>query len=186
VTRAATTTAAAPQPSGKPAAARATGRPARLVIGAANDPAEREADTLAARLLAGEAVQPRHAAASVARKCAACEEETKVRREGPNGEDVHAGQPAPPSVASLMAEPGRALDPAVRSRLDAKTGGLGDVRIHDSAAADTAARAIGARAFTVGNRIAFAGGAYRPGTDAGKQLLAHELVHVMQNRDAPK
>jgi hypothetical protein len=54
------------------------------------------------------------------------------------------------------------------------------VRIHDDAAAERAASAYAARAFTVGPHIAFAGHQYAPGTRAGMGLLAHELAHVVQ------
>jgi Domain of unknown function (DUF4157) len=55
-----------------------------------------------------------------------------------------------------------------------------DVRIHtDSRAADSA-RAVGARAYTVGNHVVFGAGRYTPRTREGMLLLAHELTHVQQ------
>ncbi|KAB8141124.1 DUF4157 domain-containing protein [Chloroflexia bacterium SDU3-3] len=54
------------------------------------------------------------------------------------------------------------------------------VRIHTGDAAALAARQLSARAFTVGGDIAFDHGEYRPGTSAGRELLAHELAHVVQ------
>lgn len=54
------------------------------------------------------------------------------------------------------------------------------VRVHDDAAADGLARDLDARAFTVGNDIYFAQGAYAPHTSEGQHLLAHELTHVVQ------
>lgn len=172
--------------------------PAMLTIGYASDAAEREADMLTAQMLAGSSVRAtRHASpvsrkcatceedekGIVRRKCAACEEEAKVRRASAPGGDVHGGQSAPPSVANLMAQPGQALDPSTRGFFENRLGvELGGVRVHDSGAADTAARAIGARAFTVGNHVAFARGAYQPQSRAGLSLLGHELVHVAQNR----
>jgi hypothetical protein len=172
--------------------------PAMLTIGYAGEAAEREADMLTAQMLAGSSVRAtRHAPpvsrkcatceedekGIVRRKCAACEEEAKVRRNSAPGGDVHGGQSAPPSVANLMAQPGRALDPSTRGFFENRLGvELGGVRVHDSGAADAAARAIGARAFTVGNHIAFARGAYQPQSQAGVSLLGHELVHVAQNR----
>lgn len=42
------------------------------------------------------------------------------------------------------------------------------------------ARAIHARAFTVGHDIVFADGQYQPNTTAGRHLLAHELTHTVQ------
>ena len=41
---------------------------------------------------------------------------------------------------------------------------------------------IGARAFTSGTDIHFASGAYDPHSPAGKKLLAHELTHVVQQK----
>src|SRR5579871_119786 len=61
---------------------------------------------------------------------------------------------------------------------------LSRVRVHTGHAAATAASAIGAEAFTVGTDIAFADGRYRPGTDDGRRLLAHELTHVVQQGGA--
>lgn len=172
--------------------------PAILTIGHASDAAEREADMLTAQMLAGNNVRAtRHAPpvsrkcatceedekGIVRRKCAACEEEAKVRRASASGGDVHGGQSAPPSVASLMAQPGQALDPSTRGLFENRLGvELGGVRVHDGGAADAAARAIGARAFTVGNHIAFARGVYQPQSAAGLSLLGHELVHVAQNQ----
>ena len=49
-------------------------------------------------------------------------------------------------------------------------------------AGDTGSAAAGAAAYTRGKDVNFAAGAYAPGSAAGKQLLAHELTHVMQQR----
>jgi hypothetical protein len=57
---------------------------------------------------------------------------------------------------------------------------FGDVRIHDDADATASARAISALAFTVGNDIVFGAGRYAPAAPEGRRLLAHELIHVMQ------
>jgi hypothetical protein len=57
------------------------------------------------------------------------------------------------------------------------------VRVHDDAHADTLNRALDARAFTTDSHVFFREGAYNPGTSAGRQLLAHELTHVVQQSD---
>jgi hypothetical protein len=57
---------------------------------------------------------------------------------------------------------------------------FGDVRVHSDGAADTAAKAIDARAFTLGRDIYFAQGQYQPHSASGQHLLAHELTHVVQ------
>lgn len=61
---------------------------------------------------------------------------------------------------------------------------FGDVRVHTDQKADEAARSIDAEAFTHGSDIVFRKGNYRPGTREGKQLLAHELTHVVQQDSA--
>src|SRR5437868_5127115 len=43
---------------------------------------------------------------------------------------------------------------------------------------------LGARAFTFGNDIFFGAGHYAPAKTEGRFLLAHELVHVRQQRAA--
>jgi hypothetical protein len=62
---------------------------------------------------------------------------------------------------------------------------LTDVRVHTDSTADTLARSVSARAFTTGSDLYFAAGQYQPGTSSGDRLLAHELTHVVQQRDAP-
>jgi hypothetical protein len=57
---------------------------------------------------------------------------------------------------------------------------LGDVRIHDDAAAADSARRIGARAYAYGDQVVFGAGEFAPDSDAGRHLLAHELTHVLQ------
>lgn len=60
-----------------------------------------------------------------------------------------------------------------------------DVRVHDDSAAAGASARLGALAFTVGTDVTFAAGRFRPGTLAGKALIAHELAHVVQQRGMP-
>ena len=54
------------------------------------------------------------------------------------------------------------------------------VRVHTDDKAAASARAVNARAYTVGRDVVFGAGRYVPGTKAGKELLAHELTHVAQ------
>ncbi|WP_241430471.1 eCIS core domain-containing protein [Natrinema limicola] len=57
---------------------------------------------------------------------------------------------------------------------------LGDVRIHTGPKAAQACEQINARAFTVGNHVAFNSGEYDPESPEGQHVLAHELAHVRQ------
>ena len=61
---------------------------------------------------------------------------------------------------------------------------FGTVRVHTDARADASARAVNARAYTVGADVVFASGQYRPGSPDGQRLIAHELTDVLQQRDA--
>jgi hypothetical protein len=62
---------------------------------------------------------------------------------------------------------------------------LGDVRVHNDEHAAALSRAVSARAFTVGSDIFFGAGEYQPDSTGGRELLAHELAHVVQQRGAP-
>ncbi|MCU0491968.1 MAG: DUF4157 domain-containing protein [Chloroflexaceae bacterium] len=76
---------------------------------------------------------------------------------------------------------GQALDGGLQARMGSAFGvNLGLVRVHTDAGAATLARQFNARAFTVGQHIAFGSGEYRPGTPIGDALIAHELAHVLQ------
>jgi hypothetical protein len=57
---------------------------------------------------------------------------------------------------------------------------FGDVRIHNDSEAAKSAKRIGAAAYTSGNDIYFGAGKYQPTTATGRELIAHELVHVIQ------
>ena len=76
---------------------------------------------------------------------------------------------------------GTALPHGVREDAESSFGtDLSGVRVHRDVDADTAAREVSAKAFTVGPDIYFAAGHYDPDTAGGRQLLGHELTHVTQ------
>ena len=54
------------------------------------------------------------------------------------------------------------------------------VRVHTDTRAAESARAVNARAYTVGRNVVFGSGQYAPGSGEGQRLLAHELTHVVQ------
>jgi Domain of unknown function (DUF4157) len=81
---------------------------------------------------------------------------------------------------------GVTLDSDLRNRFAPQLGDpLSDVRVHVDARADDLAGSVSARAFTTGSDMFFARGEYRPGSSDGDRLIAHELTHVVQQRDAP-
>lgn len=79
----------------------------------------------------------------------------------------------------------RALPDDLRAPMEQSFGtDFGDVRVHSDAAASDACRALDARAYTVGNAIHIRPEEYRPHEPAGRELIAHELTHVVQQRGA--
>lgn len=76
---------------------------------------------------------------------------------------------------------GQSLDSGIQAQmgqtLDADFSG---VRVHTDAGADGLNRSLSAKAFTTGRDIYFRQGEYNPGSSSGRQLLAHELTHVVQ------
>jgi outer membrane protein OmpA-like peptidoglycan-associated protein len=88
---------------------------------------------------------------------------------------------APPSVDRALAGPGRPLEPAVRQDMEQRFGhDFSGVRVHADAAAAQSARDVSAHAYTVGHSIVFDAGRFAPRTNEGRQLLVHELTHVVQ------
>jgi hypothetical protein len=59
-----------------------------------------------------------------------------------------------------------------------------DVRVHTGAEAAESARSVGARAYTFGRDVVFDTGQWAPHTFAGRQLITHELTHVVQQARA--
>jgi Domain of unknown function (DUF4157) len=85
------------------------------------------------------------------------------------------------SRAHLVKGSGRKLDDAERAIFEPLFGyDFGHVRLHTDASAAESARALHASAFTFGSDVVFANGAYAPHSSKGKQLLSHELAHVVQ------
>ncbi|HKY35577.1 MAG TPA: DUF4157 domain-containing protein [Polyangiaceae bacterium] len=68
------------------------------------------------------------------------------------------------------------FEPRIGAKLDG-------VRLHDGPEAAASADALGARAYTVGTDVVFGRGEYRPETQEGTRVLAHELAHVVQQRE---
>lgn len=87
------------------------------------------------------------------------------------------------AVHRSLAGAGRPLPGAVRRPMERFFGrDLSAVRIHADDRAGRLARAVAAEAFTVGEHVAFASGAWQPAEAGGRGLLAHELRHVLQQR----
>lgn len=80
---------------------------------------------------------------------------------------------------------GQALDHGVRAQLEpAFKADFSDVRVHTDGQADNLNRSLSARAFATGQDLFFKQGEYNPGSSTGRELLAHELTHVVQQNGA--
>lgn len=102
-----------------------------------------------------------------------------VQRSPEAGDD--SGGEIPASVYRVLGSPGRPLGAGILSFMEPRFGhDFGDVQLHTGPAAAASAREVGARAYTVGSHIVMGGGAPSPETGAGRELLAHELTHVVQ------
>uniref|UniRef100_UPI0031B6796D eCIS core domain-containing protein n=1 Tax=Haloterrigena salifodinae TaxID=2675099 RepID=UPI0031B6796D len=104
------------------------------------------------------------------------------RSRGAHNEPATAGDTqVPDSVRDVISSPGQQLDTSIQRAVEERMGdNLGDVRIHTGPKAATACEDINARAFTVGNHIAFNHGEYDPSSPEGQHVLVHELAHVRQ------
>ena len=92
---------------------------------------------------------------------------------------------APPSMHDVLDKPGHPLDAATRAFFEPRLGhDFSQVRVHADERAEQSARDVNAHAYTVGHDIVFGSRRYAPETVEGRRLLAHELVHVAQQRSS--
>jgi hypothetical protein len=90
-----------------------------------------------------------------------------------------------PQVLQAQLGAGRPLESMVRGPLESAFGyNFSGVRVHTDATVAQLSSGLNARAFTIGEHVAFGTGEYRPGTLIGDALLAHELAHVVQQGGA--
>ena len=105
------------------------------------------------------------------------------------GEGILPGGLVHPDVEAAIAAAsggGSRLNSGVANHVGGAYGApLGDVRVHYDDHAAALSRAVSARAFTVGSDIFFGAGEYRPNSSGGRELIAHELAHVVQQQGAP-
>ncbi len=190
-------TAQAPAPAGASTrrSSRTPARPlavqAKLVVGPADDPFEREADEMARHVAsrlsapagpigdASEDVGP-VAMASRIRRAVAADAATADAPIGAAGGAV--GADVESRIRSARAG-GAPLPGDVGSRMEQAFGtDFGDVRVHSGAQSADLNRSISARAFTTGSDIFLGAGTPALDSSSGTELLAHELTHVVQQR----
>jgi hypothetical protein len=172
---------------------------AKLTVNQAGDQYEQEADRVAEQVmrmpdsgLRTPAIAP--AAQKLQRKCACggsgdsggscseCAEKKELQRSADTSSPVPE---APPIVSEVIRSPGQPLDAATRAFMEPRFGyDFSRTRVHVGGQAAQSASAVNARAFTVGERLVFGEGQYQPHAASGRQLIAHELAHVVQQSQA--
>jgi len=76
---------------------------------------------------------------------------------------------------------GQPLSKSERAYFEPRFGvDFSQVRLHSDAQAAESARALNAKAYTLGQDVVFGTGQDTPGTSEGRRLMAHELTHVVQ------
>jgi len=165
----------------------APGIQAKKWVSSPGDESEKEADEVANK------VMRMPDSTQIQRKCAACEDEEKKvqRKTGPSGAGAKAGTPAvSPMLSSKLSASqahGSRIDGATQSFMGERFGvDFSNVKVHTDAEAAQMNRELNARAFTLGRDIYFNSGEYAPHLNSGRHLLAHELVHTVQQGSVNK
>jgi len=175
----------------------------KLKIGTPNDRYEQEADRIANQIM-------RMPKPSMQRQIGTEEDEEETlqakpianqitpliqRQVEPNGEEEEeivqakqASSVAPTvtpvvqaGIQNLWQSGGQLLPSTTRTFMESRFGhNFGQVHIHTGDQAARLAQSLNARAFTIGNNIAFGTSEFSPQSTTGRLLLAHELVHTIQ------
>lgn len=146
-----------------------------LKVSSPDDPAEREARAVAARVM--RLPMP----GAIQRGSAA----TDIRRaaDRPEGETQRSGTAAPfvgAEIARSMSG-GTPLPRAVRGFMEPRFGfSFGHVRMHTGEKAADLSELLNAKAFTIGSHVFFGQSQYQPDSAEGRELIAHELTHTVQ------
>ena len=111
--------------------------------------------------------------------------EDKVQRKGGSDGSSSAVGASTQSAIQSKAGGGQPLSADVRSHMEPRfNADFSNIRIHNDAESASLSNHLGARAFTYQNNVFFSRDQYQPGSSEGKQLLAHELTHTIQQGHA--
>ena len=151
---------------------------AKLDVGPAGDHFEREADQVADEVMR-----------SLTTAVTAETDDRRVSRSIADGVVGLEGGPLGTDTEAAIDQSrgsGSRLPAAVQTSMEGSFGAdFSGVRVHADASADALSRSMQARAFTVGSDIFFARGQYQPTSTAGQRVLAHELIHTVQQGAVP-
>ena len=152
----------------------------KLKINKPGDRFEKEADRQAENIM-------RSPKTRIQRKCTSCEEEQDdlIFRDAQNIADGKITSPGLVNQLNNSKANGQPLDRGTKLFMESHFGvDLNGVRVHNDHIARRMNQSLKARAFTHGSDIYFNRDEYNPGSPEGKWLLAHELTHVIQQRNS--
>jgi Domain of unknown function (DUF4157) len=116
-------------------------------------------------------------------ECEACRKKRLQRKIAQPSTLSHQHSEVPPIVHEVLRSPGEPLDAPTREFMESRFNhGFSRVRVHADERAAASARCINALAYTVGRDVVFDAGQFRPHNSAGKEMIAHELAHVVQQQ----
>jgi Domain of unknown function (DUF4157) len=111
--------------------------------------------------------------------CAGCQEKKLQRNAATPTEQTEV----PPIIYEVLNSPGQQINPDTLALMEPYFGhDFSQVRVHTDRRASASARAVNALAYTVGRNVVFEEGQYSPHSSAGKEIIAHELTHVVQQQ----
>lgn len=155
-----------------------------------DDPLEREADTMADRVIQkmsdnennASIEKNKSAAVLLQQKCEGCDEKEQLqKKEDKQGFDQDHSGPGLMQSLDSTSTGGFALPADIRTQMETSfNADFSKVRIHTDNQAVQMSKTLKAQAFTTGNHIYFNACKYDPLSTPGKFLLAHELTHTLQ------
>ena len=159
----------------------------KLTINQPGDVYEQEADAVADRAMRMPDAPPKlsgKVGSTIQRKCAKCEKEEKsIQRKETGG---LGGVPAATASYVSGLSGGQPLNAGERSFFEPRIGqDLSRVQLHTDSRAAESAHGINALAYTHGNHIVFGAGQYQSESESSRRLMAHELVHTVQQGNNP-
>jgi hypothetical protein len=141
-------------------------------VSKANDPSELEAEEMARKVMrmreppAAAPARPKTSATAAVHRAEVSTSPAKITA---------------PSSASVNISGGSPLHASVRSHMEPRFGAnFSNVRVHTGDAAARQSASLNAHAFTVGDHIFFGKEKYQPQSASGRELIAHELTHTVQ------
>lgn len=147
---------------------------AKFIVNRLDDQYEKEADQIANAVT-------KASTSNIQRQGTKPEEEVEIKSTSEKQHQPIAVSEEMEADINTARGSGQPLPDSVHSSLEPQLGhDFSQVHIHTDAKANKLSQQLGAEAFTIENDVFFREGAYQPGSDSGRGLIAHELAHVVQ------